>query len=184
MMVQPVNPELPYALATALDDEYRARATYQAVVDTYGPVLPFSNIVHAEERHISALVSLFQRYGLVLPADRWAGNVVPRGSLLAECEAAVEGEIRNYQMYDQLLTRVSEPDVHRVFSNLRNASAYHHLPAFQACTAALSGQNAIPVSPAPGDANAADHVMAAVLGMAAGAGLIWVASRVLNRAGA
>lgn len=40
------------ALCEALDDEYKARAIYRAVIGRFGPVLPFANIVHSEQRHL------------------------------------------------------------------------------------------------------------------------------------
>lgn len=54
------------ALRDALDDEYKARATYQSVIDKFGPVRPFVNIIEAEERHASALLRLFERLALNL----------------------------------------------------------------------------------------------------------------------
>lgn len=177
---------LAQALATALDDEYRARATYRAVLDSHGPVLPFVNIAAAEQRHIDALLALFAHYGLVPPPDRWAGSVAPPPSLAAACAAGVAGEIGNYGMYDQLLTQVGEPDVRAVFTNLRNASAYHHLPAFQRC----AGQSVAVPAPAPtpsgigapaatatptAPAQAATGTL--LLGLAVGAALVWLLRR-------
>jgi hypothetical protein len=49
------------ALSEALDDEYRARATYRKVIERFGPVRPFVNIVDTENRHVGALVRQFQR---------------------------------------------------------------------------------------------------------------------------
>ena len=43
------------ALNEALDDEYRAFATYDQVLADFGEVPPFSNIREAEGRHIEAL---------------------------------------------------------------------------------------------------------------------------------
>lgn len=40
------------ALCLALDDEYKARATYRSVIGRFGPVLPFANILHTEQRHL------------------------------------------------------------------------------------------------------------------------------------
>ena len=165
-----MNPALPNALAMALDDEYRARATYQAVLANHGPVLPFMNIVQAEQRHIDALLPLFSRYGIIPPPDRWSGQVTPPSSLLECCEAGVAAEISNYQMYDALLTQVSEPDVHSVFMNLRNASAYHHLPAFEACAAVhrtARGQSTTTQAADP------EKTLPLWLGLAVGAGLSW-----------
>ena len=129
----PPEAVLPWALATALDDEYRARATYEAVLRRFGSVAPFSRIRAAEERHIAALEEAFHRYRLPLPPDRWRGRVTAPASLLQACRDGVRGEIGNYQMYDRLLTQVQAADVRAVFTNLRNASAYNHLPAFAAC---------------------------------------------------
>lgn len=128
-------------LTAALDDEYRARASYQAIVDFYGDVTPFANILQAEGRHIAALLPLFARYGVPQPADRWLGNIPLPISLVEACQAGIEGEISNYQMYDQFLTRTYENDVRQVFTQLRNASAYQHLPAFQTC---LQSYQALP----------------------------------------
>jgi hypothetical protein len=36
------------ALREVLEDEYRARATYRAVIERFGPVQPFVNILEAE----------------------------------------------------------------------------------------------------------------------------------------
>ena len=38
---------LTLALNEALQDEYKARATYRAIIQRYGPVRPFVNIVEA-----------------------------------------------------------------------------------------------------------------------------------------
>lgn len=173
MITVAVSLSMPAALNMALDDEYRAHATYACVLDTFGPVLPFANIVHAEERHIAALLPLFQRYGVAMPADRWAGRVAPFASLREACEAGVAGEIRNYQMYDRLLDDVSEPDVRMVFANLRNASAYHHLPAFAACAASASTA----VLPAVSGGASPGKGISIGLGLLLGASLIWSLTR-------
>jgi rubrerythrin len=175
-MPTPSGAALHEALVMALDDEWRARATYRAVLDAYGPVAPFSRIVEAEQRHIDALLPLFARYRLPLPYDRWTGRVTPPPTLQQACAAGVAGEIRNYQMYDALLARVSEPEAREVFVNLRNASAYRHLPAFQAC----AGQRATAAAPGqPGQPGANSTItdsgrwLPALAGLAIGAGLWW-----------
>jgi hypothetical protein len=55
------------ALHDALDDEYKAWATYNQVIADFGEVRPFINIRDAEGRHIEALQRLFVRYALVIP---------------------------------------------------------------------------------------------------------------------
>jgi rubrerythrin len=125
---------LRLALEEVLDDEYRARATYRAVVDRYGPVRPFSAIVEAEDRHVRALLPLFERHGFPIPEDPWPGRVEVAASLQDACAAGVAAEIENAAMFDRLRPLVADhPDVARVFERLREASAERHLPAFRRC---------------------------------------------------
>ncbi len=184
MTVPAASHALPYMLSMALDDELRARATYQAVLDTHGPVPPFTQIVQAEQCHIDALLPLFARYGVTLPADRWTGSVVAPPTLQAACVAGIAGEVRNYQMYDAFLAQTAEADVRSVFTNLRNASAFRHLPAFQACAA--SGEVVIPAAATPpvaspppllAKAYVARETLPLWFGIAIGAGLVWWVSR-------
>ncbi|NVK20492.1 MAG: DUF2202 domain-containing protein [Methylocystaceae bacterium] len=123
---------LEHVLCEALDDEYKARATYQAVLETFGDVRPFTNIVHAEDRHAKALEQLFARYGFAIPKDRWPEKIKLPEKLEDCVKLAVEAEIENADMYDRLLAQTSDyPDVQRVLLNLQRASQENHLPAFQ-----------------------------------------------------
>jgi hypothetical protein len=120
-------------LADALDDEYKSRATYAQVIADFGEVRPFVNIVEAEERHISALLGLFERYGIVAPPDRWTG-AAPRFSSLAQaCNKAVQAEIDNGAIYDRILETTTRTDILSVYQALREASLERHLPAFRRC---------------------------------------------------
>ena len=127
------------ALREALDDEYKARATYQGVIDRFGPVRPFVNIIEAEERHANALLRLFERFGIEPPKDRWAGQVAAPSNLAEACKAGVEAEIENAAMYARLLVQVSDARVRDVLTRLRQASQQRHLPAFRRCAERRSG---------------------------------------------
>ena len=125
---------LKQALTEALEDEYKARATYQLVLQKFGYIKPFVNILQSEERHIQALFSLFQKYQIPIPADTWKERVQAPNSVLAACEAGVQAEIENGEMYHRLLALTEGyPDVQRVFLNLQRASQENHLYAFQRC---------------------------------------------------
>ncbi|MDO1558668.1 hypothetical protein Q0812_04400 [Brevundimonas sp. 2R-24] len=137
------------ALNEALDDEYRARATYQAVIEAFGPVRPFINIVAAEDRHVQALLALFTRFGVYPPPDRWAGNVRAASGVAEACEEAVRAEVENDAMYDRLLRQVQHPDVAAVMRRLQQASRERHLPAFQRC-AGVAGRGGRPRWGRPG----------------------------------
>ncbi len=121
------------ALDEALDDEYKAMATYEAAIAAFGPIRPFINIVESERRHADALLQLYETYDLEPKPNRWRGKVSVPGSVTEACETAVAAEVDNAAMYDRLLRAVDREDVRRVFLELRRASQENHLPAFQRC---------------------------------------------------
>jgi hypothetical protein len=120
-------------LLEALDDEYRAHATYGQVIEDFGPVRPFVNIREAEGRHIEALLALFERYDVPVPDNPWPGRVDRYATPEEACRAGVEAEIANGAMYDRLLRKAHRPDIIPVLASLRAASRERHLPAFQRC---------------------------------------------------
>ncbi|MFC2162854.1 DUF2202 domain-containing protein [Candidatus Altiarchaeota archaeon] len=123
------------ALGMALDDEYKARATYEQVIKDFGEERPFVNIITAEERHIAELMELYEKYGLEPVADKWAGNIGSADSITHACGISVQAEIDNAALYDQLFSKVDNQDITAVFTSLRDASRLKHLPAFERCAA-------------------------------------------------
>jgi hypothetical protein len=121
------------ALNDTLDDEYKARETYTQVIRDFGEVRPFINIVEAEARHASALLNLFEKYGISPPPNRWAGKAPRFSSVHEACVASVHGEIENVALYDRALKSTRRPDILAVYQALRSASQDRHLPAFQRC---------------------------------------------------
>lgn len=119
------------ALIEAIEDEYKARAFYEAILNKFGPVRPFSNIVHSEARHAEMLKRLFVKYGLPIPEDPFTGNMEAPDSLFDACQAGIQGELENIEMYDRFFSVVREPDIRAAFSRLKSASQERHLPAFQ-----------------------------------------------------
>ncbi len=121
------------ALREALDDEYRALATYRKVIEAFGPVQPFVNIAAAEERHARALLEQFDRLGVRPPEDTWPGRIAAPRTLTEACEAAVQAEIDNAAMYERLIAEVGDPAIGDVLRRLQEASQARHLPAFRRC---------------------------------------------------
>lgn len=121
------------ALEAGLQDEQNAYALYGAVIDQFGAVAPFSRIQAAEAQHMAKLEALFERYDLAIPAA--PAISVPTFATLAEaCSAAAEVEAANLPLYDQWISQLSDyPDLVTVFTSLRNASEFNHLPAFERC---------------------------------------------------
>ncbi len=121
------------ALLMALDDEYKAWSVYDQVIADFGAVRPFTSIRKAEEAHIAALVTLFERYDLDVPANEWPGNVPTFDTVAEACAGGVQAEIDNAALYDQLFDMVDNTDIVRVFTALQRASETKHLPAFERC---------------------------------------------------
>jgi hypothetical protein len=91
-------------------------------------IRPFINIVEAEERHVAALLSLFDRDGFPVPA-----NVTVPDTPAKACRRAVEAEKDkdNMALYDRLLAATQKSKVRRVLQKLQSASCNRHLPAFE-----------------------------------------------------
>lgn len=123
------------ALERAIDDEYKALATYDVFVSELGSVRPFSMIRRAEEQHISSLKALFDKYGLDIPVNMWVGKVSAPENLQVACQGGVVAEKANVDLYENTLLPAvkSYPDITRVFQNLMDASKNRHLPAFERC---------------------------------------------------
>ncbi|MBL8961985.1 MAG: DUF2202 domain-containing protein [Gemmatimonadetes bacterium] len=129
-----LTPALTAVLDTAINDEYHAEYIYLRVLSDFGNVLPFFNVVVAEQRHSASLASLFERRALSTPANRWNLDNVPRfATIRTACAAAATAEMDNIAMYDRFLKLDLPPDVRSVLSNNRRASVDRHLPAFQQC---------------------------------------------------
>ncbi len=129
--MESISAEELTALEMALNDEYKALATYQSVIDQFGDVRPFTNIMKAEQQHIDALVEIYDKYGLAVPENTWYGNVPEFGSLSEAFDAGVTAEKENAALYDNLLASTDNQDITAVFTSLRDASQYNHLPAFE-----------------------------------------------------
>ncbi len=120
-------------LAAAIQEEYTAMNTYQAVMDKLGNVQPFSRIARSEQKHVDALIRAAQRLGVEVPGN--AGEVadIEWSTLEEACQMGVTFEQMDAALYDDLLPNTTNPMLIRVYSNLQRASLEKHLPAFEAC---------------------------------------------------
>jgi hypothetical protein len=123
-------PTLEAMLRYAIQDEYLARAEYASIMEKYGEVRPFSNIIRSEETHVSYLEPLFEAHNFELPADDAAEHVVVPDSLKEAVEIGVQAEIDNIAMYEKFLDQDLPEDVRDVFEQLKKASQ-NHLRAFR-----------------------------------------------------
>ncbi|WHY01111.1 DUF2202 domain-containing protein [Neobacillus sp. DY30] len=122
---------LEEALTYAIQDEYLAQARYDTIIAKFGSIRPFTNIKAAEQRHISALLSLFEKYKIKVPEDNAKLYTKEPGSLKEAYQAGVEGEVDNIAMYNKLSSISGLPqDVKVVMKQLGDASQ-NHLAAFK-----------------------------------------------------
>ena len=122
------------ALMAGIQDEYHAYAVYQAVIDQFGPVAPFTRIQAAEAQHIAALEVLFNRYGIAVPDPLPLEDLPQFNSIADACALGAQAEVANFELYDSWIAQSRDyPDLVQVFTSLRNASESNHLPAFEQC---------------------------------------------------
>lgn len=128
------------ALVSALEDERRAEATYQAVLNKHADARPFLNIIEAERRHQSFLLPLFEKYGVAVPKNEFdPANIPTPDSITEACKAGATAENENIAIYDGFLGFVKEQDIREVFKLLQSASRENHLPAFTRCAEGRMG---------------------------------------------
>ena len=114
----------------ALQDEYLARGEYQKVIEKFGDRRPFSNIIKAEEKHISWLKLLFTKYGVALPPDRGLELAKVPATFKESLPIGVDAEVANIAMYERFLKKDLPEDIRDAFSRLLSGSE-NHLAAFK-----------------------------------------------------
>ena len=122
----------------ALEDEYLAKATYEVIIEQYGEVKPFTNIVKAEQTHIDLLLPLFETYQISLPEDVDKEMVVIPATIEEALQIGVDAEIANIVLYEAFLETDIPDDVRVVFEKLMAASE-NHLEAFSNALDGSSG---------------------------------------------
>lgn len=128
--LEPSDAELEKMFTVLINDEYKAQAEYEALIEEFGAVNPFARIVKAEARHIDALEILFDVYDFDIPEDNGDKYAIVPDSLEEAYTIGVEAEIANINLYEDYLKQDLPEDVERVFTNLMKASE-NHLRAFE-----------------------------------------------------
>ncbi len=121
------------ALQQAILEEYGAYNLYQSAISQLGNVYPFSQIVRSEQQHINVLVRQADKYGVTVPANPGLAPQPSFATLAQACQAGVNAEIADAQLYDTLKPVTTHANLLQVYSNLQSASLNSHLPAFQTC---------------------------------------------------
>jgi len=120
-------------LTAAIQEEYTAMNTYQAVINALGDVQPFVRIARSEQQHVNALIRVAQRFGVDVPENAGEVAEIEWSTLTEACQMGVIFEQVDAALYDELLLNITNPMLIRVYTNLQRASLNNHLPAFEAC---------------------------------------------------
>ena len=124
------QPTVQEMLNFAIQDEYLARNQYTTIVDTFGKVRPFSNIVISEERHIAYLQPLFTDRGWDIPTDKSQTHVIKVKTFPEALNIGVQTETDNIAMYEYFLQQRELPSDLKTTFELLLAASKKHLQAF------------------------------------------------------
>ena len=131
------------ALSFMVEEEKVARDVYNALYEIWG-IPAFTNIAKAEQRHMDAIISLINKYGLENPVDGLEigifvnqdlqtlyNNLIDSGQESQEQALLVGATIEDVDIFDLLneLQVVDNEDITKVFENLLKGSQ-NHLRAF------------------------------------------------------
>ncbi len=112
-------------LEYAYQDESKALAEYDAIMEKFGVNAPFVNIKRAEEQHLKAVIRLYDYFGLETPEFEVEVPELP-ASLEETYAIGVQAEIDNIAMYETFLEDEDlDPVVARVFTRLMEGSQQH-----------------------------------------------------------
>ncbi len=123
------NNNVQEILVNALQEERLAAATYQAIIDKFGEVQPFVNILKAEEQHIAAVENLMKVNGIAIPTD--TTKATAPNTLQEAYEIGIKVEKEDIALYEELIPQLNDTMIKTVFTRLSNASE-RHLTAFEA----------------------------------------------------
>ena len=124
------QPTVQEMLTFAIQDEYLAHSQYGTVLDTFGKVRPFSNIILSEERHISYLQPLFTDRGWDIPADKGKDMVIKPKTFAEALKLGIQIETDNIAMYEYFLQQPDLPSDAKTVFELLLAASNKHLQAF------------------------------------------------------
>jgi hypothetical protein len=121
-------------LVRAIEEEFGAQALYQSMLDKFGNVTPFNDIVLSEARHASVLINQAQKYGIPVPEIPSSEGLPAIETVAEACQAGVDAEIADAELYDELMSFTTNSALIQVYTNLQKAPLDSHLPAFEDCS--------------------------------------------------
>ena len=84
---------------------------YLFILDQFGDIAPFNNIVQAEETHIAMLLDLYDAHDMDVPEDKSDYYIIYPLDVKEALETGVQAEIDNIAMYEKFLEEELPDDV-------------------------------------------------------------------------
>jgi len=117
-------------LKYAIEDEYLARGEYKYILDTFGDIIPFKDVMAAEVQHIADVKILLEKYKFTVPKDVSEDHLIKADNAEQTYEIGVQAELDNIAMYENFLKNTLPEDIATTFEFLMEASR-GHLNAFE-----------------------------------------------------
>ena len=121
---------LTQMLKYAIEDEYLALNEYEAIIDSFGDLRPYTNIIESEKTHIKYLEELYKNHNMIIPLVETVSYIHIPENITEALKIGVNAEILNISMYENFLNQEISLDVREVFEFLKKASE-NHLRAFE-----------------------------------------------------
>ena len=129
---EPLSASEVDGLILAIDEEYKARALYEYMIEQFGTESPFVEIAASEAKHARVLLRQADKYGVAYPVYDPSIYEFPAFSNTDEAyQAGIDAEVADAELYDMLFTVTTHSDLIRVYTNLKTASLENHLVAYQ-----------------------------------------------------
>lgn len=109
-------------LLLALNEAYRAEATYSQVVTDLGHVQPFAPLRLSKAAHVEFLLGLFRTYQVPIPNNPWTGKTTRFTTLREAVTAALKGEPELAEVYARAIETTGREDIIAVYEYLHRAS--------------------------------------------------------------
>lgn len=118
-------------LTDALTSEREAIALYTAIIDEYGSVQPFTNLLEAALNHERAIERLFDYYGLLVPPETTVTAEAPDTLELA-LNGALTLERAQEDLYANFLSLTDDSHTEAVVTQILKSSTVH-IESVQSC---------------------------------------------------
>lgn len=128
-------PVVEQVLQIAVYDELHTLDFCSKVLEKFGEIEPFSQVISEERYYHQILLTLCEKYRVTPPINKCYESLVVPNELSECCEIAVAMELDSINLYEHLISYVEHADIRDILYKLQAAAYNNHLPAFRSCVA-------------------------------------------------